>query len=51
MTANLAIHSHSSLTLSGPSLRVRRLLRLFRHSLDFNRPQAARRWAGFCQWD
>jgi hypothetical protein len=35
MKANLAIHSHSSLTLSGPSLRVPRLLRLFPPLLRF----------------
>jgi hypothetical protein len=46
---NIVIHSHFSLTLSGASLRLRALFRLFSYSLSFDRPRTLRREAGFCQ--
>jgi hypothetical protein len=46
---NIVIHSRFSLTLSGASLRVRALFRLFSYSSSFDRPRTLRREAGFCQ--
>jgi hypothetical protein len=47
--SNIVIHSRFSLTLSGASLRVRALFRLFSYSSNFDRPRTLRREAGFCQ--
>jgi hypothetical protein len=46
---NISIHSRFSLTLSGPSLRVRALFRLFSYPSSNDRPRTLWREAGFCQ--